>query len=45
MKALIFDTETTGINEPEIIEAAWLHISSPLDTEVLETYEQRFRVL
>lgn len=43
MKALIFDTETTGINEPEIIEAAWLHISSPLDTEVLESYEQRFR--
>lgn len=43
MKALIFDTETTGINEPEIIEAAWLHISDPLNTEVLETYEQRFR--
>ena len=43
MKALIFDTETTGISEPEIIEAAWLHVRSPLDTEVLETFEQRFR--
>lgn len=26
-KAIIFDTETTGINEPEIIEAAWLEIN------------------
>jgi exodeoxyribonuclease X len=43
LKALIFDTETTGINEPEIIEAAWLHIRGPLSPEILETFEQRFR--
>ena len=43
MKALIFDTETTGIIEPEIIEAAWLHVRSPSDPEILETFEQRFR--
>lgn len=27
-KAIIFDTETTGINEPEIIEAAWIELNS-----------------
>jgi exodeoxyribonuclease X len=43
LKALIFDTETTGITEPESIEAAWLQVRSPADPEVLETFEQRFR--
>lgn len=26
MKAVIFDTETTGLDAPEVIEAAWLPI-------------------
>jgi exodeoxyribonuclease X len=43
LKALIFDTETTGINDPEIIEAAWLQVRSPLDLEVLDSFEQRYR--
>lgn len=43
MKALIFDTETTGITDPEIVEAAWLHVRGPQDLEVVEVFEQRFR--
>lgn len=43
MKALIFDTETTGITDPEIVEAAWLHVREPRDLEILEVFEQRFR--
>lgn len=43
MSALLFDTETTGTNEPEIIEAAWLQLSDPTNLTVLATYEQRFR--
>lgn len=43
MKALIFDTETTGLHEPQVIEAAWMRVTSlaPLRTE--GTYCQRFR--
>lgn len=26
-KTIIFDTETTGKNEPKIIEAAWLELA------------------
>lgn len=29
MKAIIFDTETTGINEPALCEAAWLEVDAP----------------
>lgn len=29
MKAIIFDTETTGKHEPQIIEAAWIAVESP----------------
>lgn len=29
MKAIIFDTETTGINEPAIIEAEWVEVNDP----------------
>src|SRR5690606_28485197 len=28
MSAIIFDTETTGLDEPETIEAAWLRIET-----------------
>lgn len=41
MTAYIFDTETTGMNEPEIIEAAWVGLT---DTSVItEAYCERFR--
>ena len=32
INAYIFDCETTGLNEPELIEAAWLELSSILPT-------------
>lgn len=43
MKAIIFDTETTGLIEPEIIEAAWLRLESPRTLKVLEKFEQRYK--
>ncbi len=41
--ALVFDTETTGCTEPEIIEAAWLRLDTPNHLTVLERFEQRYR--
>lgn len=43
MTALLFDTETTGIKDSEIIEAAWLELSDPLTLTILSTFEQRYR--
>lgn len=43
MKAIIYDTETTGLVEPEIIEAAWLQVESPLALEVLGEFQQRYK--
>lgn len=43
MTALLFDTETTGVKEPQIIEAAWLHINDPLNLNVISTFEQRYK--
>jgi exodeoxyribonuclease X len=37
MRAIIFDTETTGINAPEIIEAAWIDIHGN------HQYHERFK--
>jgi len=41
MKALIFDTETTGIADPEIIEAAWMLL--PGDGTDCTLYQERFK--
>lgn len=41
MTAIIFDTETTGLDEPEIVEAAWLPIDvagEPLDAITCSRY-------
>lgn len=43
MAAIIFDTETTGTNEPQIIEAAWLRLDSPATLGVTDQFEQRYR--
>ena len=43
MTAIIFDTETTGSNDPQIIEAAWLKVESPASLNVTEQFEQRYR--
>lgn len=43
MTTLLFDTETTGSKDAEIIEAAWLELSDPINLTVLATFEQRYR--
>lgn len=43
MTALLFDTETTGITDSEIIEAAWLELSDPITLDIVSTFEQRYR--
>lgn len=43
MTALLFDTETTGTANPQVIEAAWLKLDSPTSLEILEEFEQRYR--
>lgn len=43
MSTYIFDTETTGSNEPEVIEAAWLEVANPKNIEVLSSFEQRYK--
>ncbi|MFT0547901.1 3'-5' exonuclease [Allopusillimonas ginsengisoli] len=42
MNAVIFDTETTGTAEPQLIEAAWLRLDSPATLGVTEQFEQRY---
>src|SRR5690606_3547966 len=42
MTTIIFDTETTGTAEPQIIEAAWLRLDSPTTLNVTEQFEQRY---
>lgn len=42
MSAYIFDTETTGFNEPQIIEAAWRKISPPRQIMIEGEYCERF---
>lgn len=41
--ALVFDTETTGAEPPEIIEAAWVQLDDPVNLTVLDAFEQRYR--
>ena len=46
MKAIIFDTETTGFKNAQIIEAAWLEVESPYklgDDDVQSDYNERFK--
>ena len=42
MTALLFDTETTGTKDSEIIEAAWLELSDPVSLTILSTFDQRY---
>ena len=42
MKVLIFDTETTGTTDPEVIEAAWLQVKGSPAIHLYETYCERF---
>lgn len=40
--ARIFDTETTGKNEPQLIEAAWLQLADIAEPSVAESFCQRY---
>ncbi len=43
MKALLFDTETTGATNPEIIEAAWVELDTPSTLNIINTHNQRYK--
>jgi exodeoxyribonuclease X len=42
MTAIIFDTETTAVDQPRLIEAAWLKFSFPNDRTPQEQFQQRY---
>ncbi|SDH25319.1 3'-5' exonuclease [Nitrosomonas sp. Nm132] len=42
-KAIIFDTETTGINDPEIVEAAWIEIADLASLDVVNVFHERYK--
>lgn len=42
MSAYIFDTETTGIVDPVVIEAAWMKLDTPFNLHVLDGFEKRY---
>lgn len=43
MNAIILDTETTGLKEPQATEAAWLRLASIQTLEVAEEFLQRYK--
>ena len=43
MTAIIFDTETTGTQQPQVIEAACLRLDHPCTLNITEDYEARFQ--
>ena len=43
MTAYIFDSETTGLTSPQLVEAAWLKISSIVGLPVAEHFLQRYK--
>lgn len=43
MNAIILDTETTGLDEPEPVEIAWLGIEGPADLEVTQEFCCRYK--
>ncbi len=43
MSAIIFDTETTGIESPEVISAAWLRLDAPGSLRVTKSFDQMFK--
>lgn len=43
MNAYIFDTETTGSEQPDLIEAAWLQLADPVSMQVVAQFEQRYK--
>lgn len=43
MAALLFDTETTGTADAQIIEAAWLELSDPVSLTITQEFVQRYQ--
>ena len=43
LKAIVFDTETTGKRNPELIEAAWVRLSNLTPLTISESFNQRYR--
>lgn len=43
MTAYIFDSETTGFQEPHLVEAAWLKLDNPSYLAITEEFLQRYR--
>jgi exodeoxyribonuclease X len=43
MSALVIDTETTGFDEPQPVEVAWLRLDDPLSLKVTEMFCVRYR--
>jgi hypothetical protein len=41
-KAIVFDTETIGLDAPEIIEAAWVELKTLSPLTLGESFKQRF---
>ena len=42
MTAIVIDTETTGLIEPQLIEVAWSKINSPVDLDAFGWFSQRY---
>jgi exodeoxyribonuclease X len=47
-KAILFDTETTGFNDPEVIEAAWVELFEKIESDTdlnqdMTEYVERFQ--
>lgn len=42
-QAIVVDTETTGLWEPEIVEVAWVEVVSPRSPRTGTTFHQRYR--
>lgn len=43
MNAIIFDSETTGLNDPQMIEGAWLKLESVTSLNIVEQFLQRYK--
>lgn len=43
MTAYIFDSETTGLNDPHLVEAAWLKLSGVSSLAVTDSFLHRYK--
>ncbi|WP_300727307.1 3'-5' exonuclease [Pseudomonas sp.] len=43
MTAYIFDSETTGLNDPQLVEAAWLKLDSMAGLSIIDQFLARYK--